>query len=73
MTKDENKKYLHTKDMQTNTGKAFRCLYYRLGSVLVLELEESPLSCSGYQSDLLLIFQSGPILSCNHPRRPRGS
>ena len=51
--------------MQTNTGKAFRCLHYRLGSVWVLELEESPLSCSGYQSDLLLIFRSGPILSCD--------
>ena len=65
MTKAKNPKNICIQKMQTNTGKAFRCLHYRLGSVWVLELEESPLSCSGYQSDLLLIFRSGPILSCD--------
>ena len=49
--------------MQTNTDKAFRCWQYRLG---VPELAESPLSCNEYQTDLLLISQSGPILSCDH-------
>ena len=46
--------------MQTKIDKAFRCWQYRLGQVWVPELVESPLSCSEYQTDLLLISQSGP-------------
>ena len=44
MTKAENnKKNICIQKMQTNTSKAFRCLHYRLGSVWVLGLKESPL------------------------------
>ena len=51
--------------MQTNKGKAFRCLHYHLGWVLIPLLAESLLSCNVYLSDLLLIYQSGPIWSCD--------
>jgi len=47
--------------MQTNKDKAFRCLHYHLGRVLTPLLEESLLSCNVYLSDLLLIYESGPI------------
>ena len=42
--------------MQTNTGKAFRCLHYRLGSVWVLELDLLKLS---YASPVLLADAKG--------------
>jgi len=51
--------------MQTNKDKAFRCLHYHLGWVLIPLLTESVLSCNVYLSDLLLIYQSGPIWSCD--------
>jgi len=39
--------------MQTNKDKAFRCLHYHLGWVLIPLLAESILSCNLYLSDLL--------------------
>jgi len=47
--------------MQTNKDKAFRCLHYHLGRVLIPLLAESLLSCNVYLSDLLLIYQFVPF------------
>ena len=50
--------------MQTNKDKSFRWRYH-LEWVLIPLLADSLLSCSVYLSDLLPIYQTGPISSCD--------
>ena len=51
--------------MQTHKDKSFRYYQYDLWWVSIPLLVESPLSCNVYLTDLFLVYQSGPILSCD--------